>query len=116
MPLIDREHVIVDGRRYTYACRSVDVVSRRGFRVEIDIEHDLAFFRVDGQALCVSNICPHKREAKMYDGFVADGTVTCPFHAWRFDIRTGMNVSGQAGLCTYDVIERDGRVWVNVPE
>jgi len=52
----------------------------------------------------------------IFDGFVADGTVSCPLHAWRFDLCTGANVTGQAGLRTYDVIERGGQVWVNVPE
>lgn len=105
-----------DGRRYVAVCRSIDVVERRGFRVEFDIEHDLALFRVDGAVQCVTNICPHKREALIFDGYVEQGTVTCPAHAWRFEICTGRNVSGGGGLRTYEVIERDGSVWVSVPE
>ncbi len=116
MPLTDVKQMYVDGCRYVLVCRSVDVVERRGYRVEIDIEHDLALFRVDGQVRCVTNVCPHKREARIFDGFVADGTVSCPLHAWRFDLCTGKNVVGQAGLRTYDAIERGGQVWVSVPE
>lgn len=114
MPL-SRE-INVDGRRYVAVCRSIDVVERRGFRVELDIEHDLAFFRVDGVVHCVTNVCPHKREALIFDGFVDQGTVTCPAHAWRFEICTGRNVSGGGGLRTYEVLESDGNVWVSVPE
>lgn len=110
------QEVRIDGRRYIAVCRSIDVIERRGFRVELDIEHDLALFRVHGVARCVTNICPHKREALIFDGFVDDGTVMCPAHAWRFDICTGHNVSGGGGLQTYDVLERDGSVWVSVPE
>jgi nitrite reductase/ring-hydroxylating ferredoxin subunit len=106
----------IDGKRYIAVCRSIDVIERRGFRVELDIEHDLALFRVNGVAQCVTNICPHKREALIYDGYVDEGTVTCPAHAWRFDICTGRNISGGGGLRTYDVLEHDGRVWVSVPE
>lgn len=116
MSLTSRPRIIENETVYMQVCRSVDVVERRGFRVEVDIEHDIALFRVDGKVFAVTNICPHKREALIYDGFVDGGTVTCPAHAWRFDICTGRNVSGGGGLRTYSVVERDGHVWVNVPE
>ncbi len=113
-PLFREQHL--DGRRFVEVCRSIDVVERRGLRIELDIEHDLALFRVNGMVHCVTNICPHKREALIFNGFVDQGTVTCPAHAWRFDICTGSNVSGGGGLRTYEAFERDGSVWVSVPE
>lgn len=116
MSLDSYRRVIMNEMEYVQVCRSIDVAERRGFRVEFDIEHDIALFRVDGKVFGVTNICPHKREALIYDGFVDSGTVTCPAHAWRFDICTGRNVSGGGGLRTYSVIERDGHIWVNVPE
>lgn len=116
MSLISRRRIIENEIEYVEVCRSIDVVERRGYRVEVDIEHDIALFRVDGVVYAVTNICPHKREALIYDGFVDSGTVTCPAHAWRFEICTGRNVSGGGGLRTYSVIERDGFVWVSVPE
>lgn len=116
MSLSTHRRIIVNEIEYVQVCRSIDVIERRGFRVAFDIEHDIALFRVNGKVFGVTNICPHKREALIYDGFVDSGTVTCPAHAWRFDICTGRNVSGGGGLRTYSVIERDGNVWVNVPE
>lgn len=112
----NRTVLVVNGVEYVRICRSIDVTERRGFRVEYDIEHDLALFRVNGVVRCVTNVCPHKREALIYDGFIDAGTVTCPAHAWRFDICTGQNVSGGGGLRIYNVVERHGAIWVSVPE
>ena len=108
----DRVIRIIDGIEWLRLCRSIDVQARRGFHVEVDIELDLALFRVDGIVRCVTNVCPHKRIALIYDGFVENGTITCPMHAWQFDICTGLNTAGSGGLKTYEVRERDEYVWL----
>ena len=40
------------------------------------------------------------------------GTLTCPMHAWQFDVVTGTNLAGGGGLRVYDVCEIEGGVWV----
>ncbi|HLP27876.1 MAG TPA: Rieske (2Fe-2S) protein [Candidatus Didemnitutus sp.] len=112
--MYDRVTKVIDGTEWSRLCRSIDVTERHGFRVELDIEHDLALFRVNGIVRCVTNICPHKRIALIYDGYIEDGTVTCPMHAWRFDICTGANTSGGGGLKTYEVREDAGWVWLKI--
>ncbi|MCX6140025.1 MAG: Rieske (2Fe-2S) protein [Candidatus Kapabacteria bacterium] len=108
----DRVTKELDGKQWLRLCRSVSVSERQGFRVEVDIEHDLALFRIDGVVRCVTNVCPHKRIALIYDGYISDGTVTCPMHGWRFDICTGANTVGGGGLRTYEVKEESGWVWL----
>ena len=114
--LTDRPERITDEGRWVRVCRSVDVVSRRGWRVELDIEHDLALFRVNGTAVAVTNVCPHKREAQISNGHVENGTVTCPMHDWCFDLTTGQNRNKMANLATYRVEEQDGYVWALIPD
>jgi hypothetical protein len=46
--MIDRPTMNIDGEEWTRIARSPEVSERQGFRVELDIEHDLALFRVDG--------------------------------------------------------------------
>jgi len=111
-----------DGKLWTQLCRSIDVSSRRGFHVEVDIEHDVALFRLDGIVYGVSNICTHKREAEICNGAIENGTVTCPLHGWMYDIRTGMK-TGEAeapedavitlgrGLQSYPILEHADYVW-----
>jgi nitrite reductase/ring-hydroxylating ferredoxin subunit len=103
-----------EGRPWLRLCKSVEVGERHGKRVELDVETDLALFRVDGTVYAVSNICPHKREAAIYDGYVDQGRVTCPMHGWVFDIRTGANVAKGGGLGCFTVRESDGFVWLQI--
>ena len=48
----------------------------------------LALFRVAGQVVCIQAFCPHL-EGPLFQGSVAAGEVTCPWHLWRFDLKTG---------------------------
>ncbi len=48
----------------------------------------LALFRVDGQVVCVQAFCPHL-EGPLFQGSVAAGEVTCPWHLWRYDLKSG---------------------------
>lgn len=102
----------LDGRQWTRLCKSIEVSSRHGFRVEVDIEHDLALFRVDGVVYCVSNVCPHKRIPVIYDGHIEQGIVTCPMHGWRYDVCTGKRDTGNSALQRYVVMEHNGWVYV----
>ena len=47
-----------------------------------------ALFRVDGELLCVEAFCPHL-EGPLFQGSVVGGEVTCPWHLWRYDLRSG---------------------------
>lgn len=55
--------------------------------VEIDGKK-IAVFNVDGEYFAIGNVCPH-RGGSLGDGSVDGKTVTCPLHAWKFDIATG---------------------------
>ena len=49
---------------------------------------EIALFKSGGEVFALEGICPHKG-APLGQGTVADGVVSCPFHGWQFDIRTG---------------------------
>jgi nitrite reductase/ring-hydroxylating ferredoxin subunit len=44
------------------------------------------------EVICTQAFCPHL-EGPLFQGSVADGCVTCPWHFWRFDLRTGQRVT-----------------------
>ena len=48
----------------------------------------VAVFFVDGEYLAIDDFCPHMG-ASLADGYVEDGTVSCPWHAWRFKLCDG---------------------------
>lgn len=61
--------------------------------------------------------CPHLG-LPLSKGVVRDGTLVCAFHHACFDARTGKQTQppGRGDLRRYDVVQRDGRVIVEVPE
>jgi nitrite reductase (NADH) small subunit len=57
-------------------------------------------FTVQGRALCVANVdgsiavldgvCPHEG-GPLGEGIIEEGRVVCPWHAYSFDLRTGVS-------------------------
>jgi nitrite reductase (NADH) small subunit/3-phenylpropionate/trans-cinnamate dioxygenase ferredoxin subunit len=48
----------------------------------------IAVFLVDGKYTAIYDTCPHMG-ASLAAGYVKNGGVTCPWHAWRFCIISG---------------------------
>ena len=59
---------------------------------------EVALFKVGEEVFAIDNECPH-REGPLGDGYLEDDIVTCPFHAWQVNVRTG-EVVYYPGLCT----------------
>ena len=50
----------------------------------------IALFNCDGTFLAIDDTCPHQG-GPLGEGELAGTVVTCPWHEWRFDARTGIN-------------------------
>lgn len=61
--------------------------------------------------------CPH-RGGSLARGSVCDAVITCAFHTWQFDVRTGCLVRLRAPdrLALVETRERDGVIEVALPE
>jgi nitrite reductase (NADH) small subunit len=46
---------------------------------------------VDGEYLAIDGVCPHQG-GPLGQGELCDGVLTCPWHGWQFDIRTGCHL------------------------
>jgi nitrite reductase (NADH) small subunit len=74
----------------------------------------IALFKHDGDVFAVDNVCPHEG-GPISQGFYEDLIVTCPMHAWDFDVRTGRVKGGVETLETFPVrVDEDGSVHVSV--
>jgi len=72
--------------------------------------------RNDGTFVAISEFCPH-RLASMAYGVVMFDELICPHHQYRFSLSTGAcNVRRCPPVDLYDVVQRDGRVLVRVPQ
>jgi nitrite reductase (NADH) small subunit len=48
----------------------------------------VAVFNEEGKFFAIDDFCPHMG-ASLAGGYMTDGIVTCPWHAWRFCIHNG---------------------------
>jgi nitrite reductase (NADH) small subunit len=81
-------------------------------------DRNLALFDLGDTVVAVDNECRHVGNP-IDDGFVAGGAVTCPWHGWRYDLRTGelLTVFGRRpGLGVYPVRVDADDVSVDVPD
>ncbi len=76
----------------------------------------IALFDTAEGILACNNRCPH-------EGFpLSEGTLdkgcllTCNWHNWKFDLRTGESVYGGDRLRTYPVAVRDDAIWLDLSE
>lgn len=51
----------------------------------------VALFNCDGVFYAIDDTCPHQG-GPLGEGDVEGTTVTCPWHEWRYDVRTGVNI------------------------
>lgn len=74
----------------------------------------VALFNVDGRYYAIDNVCPH-RGGPLGEGDLDGQVVSCPWHAWRFDVATGANVNNPAVKAgCYAVTEEGGGVYVQI--
>jgi nitrite reductase (NADH) small subunit len=50
---------------------------------------ELALFKIEGKVYALENTCPH-RGGPLVEGYLEGSEVTCPWHAWVFDVKTGV--------------------------
>jgi nitrite reductase/ring-hydroxylating ferredoxin subunit len=69
--------------------------------------------RLNGRLYAFDALCPHA-QGPMERSEIEGAIVTCPLHAWRFDLdNDGKELHGYRGLSTYPVKVKDGRVLVD---
>jgi nitrite reductase/ring-hydroxylating ferredoxin subunit len=77
-------------------------------------EEEIALARIGDDFYAVQGACLHL-EGPLGDGRLEDHVLTCPWHGWQYDVRTGKNEFDLAiQLRTYDVRVEDGEVRVGV--
>lgn len=98
-------------------CRRDEVPPGRGWPAHVG-DRNIAVFDLGSELVAVDNVCLHVGNP-IDDGFVSGGCVTCPWHGWRYDLRTGEHVTTfgrRPGLRTYRVREEEGRVLIEVED
>jgi len=76
-------------------------------------EEEIALFKVKGEIYALENTCPHMG-GPLGEGECAGGVVTCPWHGWAFDVKTGscQNVEEGRPAKRVAVTVRSGNVFI----
>ena len=92
---------------------SLDDIPRQGARVLKTPVGCIAVFRTaDDRVFALEDRCPHKG-GPLSEGIVHGTQVTCPLHAWVFDLTTGMAQGADEGAVrTFPVQTEGGRVYL----
>jgi nitrite reductase/ring-hydroxylating ferredoxin subunit len=76
----------------------------------------IALFNVDGTFYAIDNTCPHAGGPLGEGQMRQSAVVECPWHGWRFDVRTGQRVGNanfEVPCCTVRIV--DDQVQIALP-
>ncbi|MGQ0614598.1 MAG: Rieske (2Fe-2S) protein [Planctomycetaceae bacterium] len=96
---------------YRAVCRVEELPPGKG-RSFVVTGRELALFHVDGRFHALDNNCCHAG-GPLGDGTLEGCVVTCPWHAWRYDVTTGLSVmSAQIKVERFETRVTGGQVEV----
>ncbi len=72
---------------WTKAARLLEIKEGEPKAVSVDGK-DIALFKTEGAVYAMDSVCPH-RGGPLGEGHIENGEVTCPWHAWSFNVKTG---------------------------
>ena len=92
-----------------------DFDSGKGKMVTVNGRH-VALFRLGDEFFALDNMCLH-RGGPLCDGDIVDGVVTCPWHFWSYEIKTGTMVQDpRVGVSKHEVRVDGGTVHVRLTD
>ena len=97
---------------FVTACGIGDVAPGTGKTVTV-AGKEVAVFNVDGTFHAIDNECPH-RGGPLGEGELEGCLLTCPWHAWQFDLRTGESVTDDSRVAVYPCKVEGDQVLVEV--
>ena len=78
-------------------------------------EHVVAIFNLGGTYYAIDNVCPHQGGPLGEGHLEENGVVSCPWHAWNFDIRTGQSpIDPDVKVRTFPVRVENGQLIVQI--
>lgn len=99
----------------TLLCRLEEIEPNRVLHKRLDNGLEVAVVSLpDATLIAIENWCPHKGGPLAF-GKIQDGVVTCPWHGFRYDLRTGQALGIDQTLLRAHVFQlavREGNVYL----
>ena len=97
---------------YRAICRSEDLLPGKGRAVEVDGQ-PIALFRIGDAIYAIENVCLHAG-APLEDSEIEGTVITCPWHQWQFELKTGACMLHGTKLKTYKTREQNGTIEIEL--
>ncbi|MBS1813915.1 MAG: Rieske (2Fe-2S) protein [Acidobacteria bacterium] len=96
-------------------CNAADLPEEGGMKSFRGGKFEICVARCDGGLFAFDNKCPHQ-SAPLNCGELDGCMVVCPYHAWRFDVRSGEpEMAGDPPLVKYEVRQLEDEVFIQLP-
>jgi nitrite reductase (NADH) small subunit/3-phenylpropionate/trans-cinnamate dioxygenase ferredoxin subunit len=103
---------VEDGEDFVTVARVADVAPGTATAVVVG-SREIALFNVGGTFYALDNTCPHQG-GPLAEGWIDGTRVTCPWHAWTFELTDGsMTLGDYASVDPFDVRVRGDEVQVS---
>ena len=90
-----------------------DFKAGEGTMVVVNGRH-VALFRLGDEFYALDNLCLH-RGGPLCDGFIDNYVVTCPWHGWSYDLKTGTMVQDpRVGVSKHEVKVEAGAISIRL--
>jgi len=88
----------------TLLCKTSEVEENSVIQVNLPEWPPIAVYNLAGEYLATAGYCTHA-DAALCDGYMENDTIECPWHAARFDIRSGkaLDFPATVDLDTYPI-------------
>ena len=107
------DSVTSDAAEWTRTVELEKLQPSRPVAVKLRDKHVALFLR-EGQVLACNNRCPHEGYPLVEGALDADCVLTCHWHNWKFDLKTGVTLYGGDILRTYPARVQEGFVWLDI--
>jgi len=108
---------MADGSDKRVWCKILDAGSLQDNEVRSVVcgGRPVCVLRAEGRLAALDDACPHQG-APLGDGWVEEGLLICPRHAWAFDPFTGTLSGGtMPEIATHPIEEREDGIYVALP-
>ena len=94
--------------------RLSDIAEGKSARVKLG-DDEIALWRVRGKLYAIGNVCSHQHFSELHRGILSGLTVACPMHGWTYSLETGIALSGNGKVRTYNVKVEGDDVYIELP-
>ena len=96
-------------------CGRADEIPAGGSKVVEIKGHHVAIFNLAGALYALDNTCPHLG-GPLGEGYLEeDGIVSCPWHGWTFDLKTGVSpIDPEIRVRSYRVRVEKGEIILEI--